>query len=292
MKRIMLLLVFAVCAAVPEPRAIAQPADRPARRVESAGGNDRDMLGYFRSSSKYTTVIASNAFVVNLPEEQSFFVVWAPPSGEFDRVMFLLHGTGGTAYEEVGDELPSAREHGYALVGIQWLDKSTGEYALPLVINRRIDKAMRFLQKRYGVTPRVGALCGFSRGSAVSYEVAYLDRRNAGHLDFIISHSGGIPTDNVVAPGESNTPGKFYADLTSGKLGSDAMSGCVFFLYAGCKDEEWGTKMCAYMEYTRDVLQRTGAKVAECIIDPNGKHMGYRTNREYHDRAIRYFLAF
>jgi hypothetical protein len=52
------------------------------------------------------------------------------------RVMVLLHGTGGTAYDELAGELDMARRDEYSIVAIQWLDKDTGRYAPTLKINR------------------------------------------------------------------------------------------------------------------------------------------------------------
>lgn len=252
--------------------------------------NDRDYLGYYRQSHQYAKIVKRGIVVVNLPEEESFFVYWVPPSGSIEYAMVLLHGTGGTAYEELGDEMEMAGRYGYAIIGIQWLDKRSGRYFEARKVNRIMDKALRHLKKRFGEMPKKVALCGFSRGSAVSYEVAYYDRLSDKHLSLVIAHSGGIPTDNVAAPGEKAGPGVFYDNLTSGKLG-EPYEGLRFFLYAGCKDEEWGTAMCEYMRYTKETLEKTGARVPVCIIDPDGAHAGYRRNPAYHEQAVRLFLS-
>ncbi len=272
-----LLLVFAL-----SRTALAQQDKLPA--------NDRDYLGYYRQSHQYAKIAKQGIVVVNLPEEESFFAYWVPPSGSVEYAMILLHGTGGTAYDELGDEMEMALRYGYAIIGIQWLDKRSGRYFEARKVNRIMDKALRHLGKRFGRMPDKAALCGFSRGSAVSYEVAYYDRLSDQRLSLVIAHSGGIPTDNVVAPGENSGPGAFYEDLTSGKLG-EPYAGLRFFLYAGCRDEEWGTTMCEYMRYTKEVLEKTGASVPVCIIDPNGAHAGYRRNSAYHEQAVKLFLS-
>jgi len=250
---------------------------------------DKDFLGYWRQSKQYHKIAQENIVVVDLPQEERFFVVWAPLGRPVDRAMVLLHGTGGTAYDEVADEIAMAKKHGYALIGIQWLDKKTGRYDSAEKINRMIERALSFYKKRYGPLKTV-ALSGFSRGGAISYEVAYLDNQGEKNLKLIIAHSGGIPIDNVVAPREDNTPGKFYSDLTTGRLGSNGFEGQSFFLYAGCQDEQWGSSMCEKMEYTKGVIEKNGGSVVGCIIDQQGKHGGYRSNQDYHEQAIRKWM--
>lgn len=261
----------------------------PCLAQQELPANNKDYLGYYRQSRQYSRIAERGITVVNLPEEGSFFAYWVPAGGSIEHTMVLLHGTGGTAYEELGDEMEMAGRYGYAIIGIQRLDKQSGRYFEARKVNRIMDKALRYLKKRFGIIPKKVALCGFSRGSAVSYELAYYDRLSDKHLSLVIAHSGGIPTDNVVAPGENAGPGVFYENLTTGKFG-EPYKGLRFFLYAGCKDEEWGTTMCEYMRYTKEILEKTGAIVPVCIIDPDGVHAGYRRNKAYHEQAIKLFL--
>jgi len=250
---------------------------------------DKDFLGYWKQSKQYHKIANEGIVVVDLPKEERFFVVWAPKVRPVDRVMVLLHGTGGTAYDEVADEISMAKKHGYALIGIQWLDKKTGRYDSAEKINRIVEKALSFYKKHNGSLKTV-ALSGFSRGGAISYEVAYLDNQGENNLKLIIAHSGGIPLDNVVAPREDNTPGKFYSDLTTGRLGNSGFKDKDFFLYAGCQDKQWGSTMCEKMEYTKGVIEKNGGSVVGCIIDQQGKHGGYRSNQSYHEQAIQFLL--
>ncbi len=252
--------------------------------------NQRDQLGYFQMSRRYNDVIRRGAFVVNLPEEERFLVFFIPSKASLDRLMILLHGTGGTAYDEAADEIDLAEELGYAIMAVQWLDKRTNQYDDALKINRIIDKGMRFLEREFSAKPGRVALCGFSRGSVTSFQVAYLDHNSAKYIDMVIAHSGGIPFDNVVAPGESQLPDKIFAQLTSGQLGTECFKGIDFYLYAGEQDEEWGTKMAEYMRYTADLVTKNGGRVVRLNIDPQGKHAGYRKNRSYQLEAVNYFL--
>lgn len=262
-----------------------------AEKSSSGGRNTKDRLGFFHQAHRYNDVIARGAFVVDFPDADRFAVFYIPSRASLENVMILLHGSGGTAYDEVADEIDMADKYGYAVIGIQWLDKRSGAYDTARKINGIIDRSLRFIKKEYGVTPGRLALCGFSRGSAVSYEVAYLCKNAVRKIDLVIAHSGGIPYDNVVAPGEGDRPGKFYSELTSGRLGPECLSGINFFLYAGEKDEEWGRTMAGYMRYTADVIGKNGGTVVRLIIDPDGRHAGYRLNEEYHKDAVLYFLG-
>ncbi len=250
---------------------------------------NRDSFGYWQKSKQYNKVANSGIIVVDMPEEESYFVVWAPRESAVDRAMVLLHGTGGTAYDELADEFLSAQANNYGLIAIQWLNKRTKKYYDPPQVYRMIKKALKFYNNKYG-NLKVVALCGFSRGGAISYEVAYLDNISSKQISFIIAHSGGIPTNSVLAPGEHSGPGKFYEDLALCRLTS-AFIGKKFFLYAGCQDEEWQDTMCEYMRYTKDIIEENGGKVVGFIIDEQGRHGGYRSNKNYHKQAIDYFLS-
>ena len=264
---------------------LAQPPAPPEPRR-----HDRDALGYYQISHRYPSLVRHGITVVDLPEDESFFAYWVPPTNSIQAVMVLLHGTGGTAYDELADEIDMAQYYGYAIVGLQWLDQRSGRYAEPLAINKMLEKALRHLTQRYGQTPKTVALCGFSRGSVTSFEVAYRDRISDRHLDMVIAHSGGIPIDHVTAPGERAGPDAFYSDLELGGLGHP-FAGLRFFLYAGCQDEEWGTTMCEYMRNTKELVEKNGGAIAACIIDPQGTHAGYRKNLAYHRQAILLWLG-
>ena len=208
------------CGAEPEPLYRDRPPRRPEQRVlgnrdrsprgpqsDQAASGPTDALGYYTESRRYASIAGRGIAVVNLPQNESFFVYWVPPDGSIDHVLVLLHGTGGTAYDELADELDLAQQRGYALVSLQWLNKRTEQYADGSTVNRWLDLAVRYLEERFGrKVGRVG-LSGFSRGGAMSYEVAYRDRMGAQHVSFVIAHSGGIHPDGVIAPRESNSPG-------------------------------------------------------------------------------------
>lgn len=251
---------------------------------------DRDALGYWQGTRSYRVCAEGGVRVVDYPAERSFAAVWVPPDYRSGRVMVLLHGTDGTAYDELKDELPSARKNAYMLVALQWLDRASGRYFDANTVHRLIERALHETAVPLGADPDRAALSGFSRGGAVSYETAWLDAGAHRHFKLVICISGGVPNDSVVAPGESHRPGIFFAKLNTGALGSDAMKGCRFFLYSGDRDEEWGDRMSAQMAHAQKVLPTVGAEVVEWIREPNGGHMGYRTIPGIQEKAVAHFL--
>ena len=50
--------------------------------------------------------------------------------------------------------------------------------------------------------------------------------------------------------------------------------------------------MYQYMENTKNVITEYGGIVVEMILDEQGTHMGYRLNKEHHEKAINNALFF
>jgi len=273
------------------------PGPRPRPEAPSQGVSpaalsetDRDALGYHAQTRSFRVCADAGARVVHFNEERSFAAIWTPRDYPSGRVMVLLHGTGGTAYDELKDELPAARQHGYMLIALQWLHRETGRSLDAPVVYRLIDRALHYAAERHGANLNKVALCGFSRGGAISYEVAWRDAQEHRHFRLVICHSGGVPADAVVASGESWHPDQFFGRLNSGQLGANGLQGVNFFLYSGDRDEEWGTRMSEQMAHTQRVLTRAGATVLEWAHDENGGHMGFRANSQIHEKAVGYFL--
>lgn len=251
----------------------------------------QDYLDYYKASPNYSQVSASGAKVVNLPEEESYAVFWQPSQIKQGRIMLAVHGTDGTPYAEVKDEIDFGTRYGYAVLGVQWHNQATDLYYSATQLYRIIHKVLQYAKERYGLDLQRIAYVGFSRGSAVSYETAYLDRKGYQYFDLMISHSGGIPTNSGVEPGESNGPGVFFYNLVNNNLGSLPLSGSKFFLYCGEKDEEWGAAMCQKVDYANTQIEKNGGTVVEFIRDANGTHGGYRLNESYHEHGVTQFLS-
>ena len=224
--------------------------------------------------------------VVNLDDEGAFCALWVPRDyGKVApaRVLVLLHGSDGSAYAEIQDELDYAMDYCYALVAVQWWDPAEDVYLNALQTYAVIDLALRYLQATYGADPSRSALVAFSRGSAQSFEITYWDRL-LGNEYFVltIAHSGGIPTI---------CPHLFVQRLLAGELGREPFSGTRFFLYCGMEDEEWGTQQCLQMHHAEEIVIAYGGTIVEFVEDLHGAHLGYRLSPGHQLRAIQTFLG-
>lgn len=250
---------------------------------------DSDFMGYSTNSIGYSLMAGKGMKVVNLPEEESFFAFYIPSVVQKDRIMVVVHGTDGTPYEEIKDEREFADQYGYIVLGIQWHNKTTGEYATGTSVHRIIGKALDHLKRTRGNDLSRVAYVGFSRGSAVSYEVTWRDLQSRKLFDLTISHSGGIPLTLAVTQDDTN-PDAFFGALSRGELGATAMSGSKFFLYCGQRDEQWGTEMCEQIHYADTLIRQNGGTVVRLIDDPSGTHGGYRTTPAYHTAGVQAFI--
>ncbi len=260
----------------------AQPTDEPA--VSNLQESTRDMLGFYKTSPAYQAVIDAGVRVVNVPELGSFFALWIPDSyaeQEVQRVMALVHGTSDNAYSTIAGQLRRAQHHNYALVAVQWW-MGEGEIYLPTdAVYQLLAAALEYVGQEYGADIHKAAYEGFSRGSAIAYQIAYLDRSLASnYFALFICQSGGM-----------HDPGPpFMQSLRAGNLGDDAFGGQHFFMYCGMKDEQWGTAMCEYMHNAEQTVIKYGGTVERFIEDPQGGHAGLlKTDAHYEDAIKTWF---
>ncbi len=252
--------------------------------------SDKDPFGFYETVRQYQMVMDAGAKILIYPEDQDTFgVLWIPehPSG---RILVLLHGTSGTPYPAVAEQLDLAKEYNITLFGVLWQDYKTHEYFPADQIYSVIDEGLQYINATYNMSPDKVALEGFSRGSAMSFETTYIDLAEKHYFDYVIAFSGGIAEDSLLEPKSSDVPYSFFEDLQSGKLGDQVFAGTHFFLYCGMKDENWGTTMCDKMDNSQKWIEATGGEVVELVKDPNGVHRGLVLNEEYHRDSYEWFV--
>jgi len=244
-----------------------------------------DILGVSGAAAgPHADAIVSGARVVNLEPMETFFVLWVPEGyAEMDsrRVMVIAHGNGGNAYREVGLELDFAREHGYAIVAIQWwTGKGTAMYSAQQFY-AFMNVALQYMAYKYDAELDKCALRGWSLGSEISFEVTYLDRANGtDYLALTISHDGGMwPDPETMSVGRD-----FTRDLYASVYGDEAFAGKHFYLYAGNRDQ------AGYMRNTAEVIANFGGVVERLVEDVGAGHDGFYRHPQYHEEAIEIFF--
>ena len=265
------------------PLAWALPATR-AERV------DHDPMGVWKRSRSFEGVRDKGAKIIFLPEENNFFAYWAPENYHSGRVVVAVPGTGGSPYEELKDEIPMAAKFDYLVVAVNWFSPQKGFFSAE-ELYRQILFALNYIRETEGNDLRSVAYIGFSRGSAVSYEVAYLDNQSEHIFDYFIAYSGGIARNlKTEFMNPDAQPDPFLVKLTSGALGNAVFASTKFFLYSGDRDVTEGQSMTDKMAYAAELIEKNGGKVLEWVHSPNLGHQGLRQDRSINEKAIRYFI--
>lgn len=279
-------LLFALILLIPVPALASLPVT-PAKEI------DHDPFGIWQKKNRdFETAVNGGAKAVFMPEEKTFFTYYIPPGWKSGRIIVSVHGTGGNPYIAIRDEFETAKQYDYLAIAVSWFSPDRGFYK-GKDLYRNILQALQFIQQKTGSDLSKVAYIGFSRGSAVSYEVAYLDAHGENLIDLFISHSGGIPSDYRVE-GKNPNAGEddFFKLLGENQLGPDVFKGKKFFLYSGDKDQAWGGNngMSKQMGYAKELIESHKGQVLEWVRDPNGGHMGLLTHPEIKAKALNYFI--
>ncbi len=246
---------------------------------------DDDILGISdQVPTPYADAIESGAKVVNLEPMNTFFVLWVPDgysSMDARRVMVVAHGHGGNAYREMGSELPFAKDHGYAVVTIQWWTGVGDAMYSGAQFYEFMDVALRYMEYKYDAQLTKCAYRGWSLGSEISFEVTYLDRASGNNrLVLTISHDGGMRPE----PSDMSVGEEFTTKLYNGDYGYKPFDGSRFYLYAG------EVNQIGFMRNTRDVIIDFGGVVERLVEDNEAGHDGFYTHLQYHEEAAGIFI--
>ena len=246
---------------------------------------DTDFLGMYKDDKRvYDEVMDAGGRIVNLESMDAFFILWVPEGYEqmdTRRVMVVAHGHTGSSYFQMAQELPFARKYGYAVVSIQWWTGEGEEMHPAEHVFTFMDTALRYMAYKYDAQLDKSAYRGWSQGSEISFQLAYLDRVNGtDYLRLLIAHDGGMKTD----PSEMSVGKVFTTDLYNGVYGEDAFAGKHFYLYAG--DE----KQAENMRNTVEVITSHGGIVERYVEDIGAGHGGFFEHPQYHEDALEIFL--
>ena len=245
---------------------------------------ETDILGMYKDDTNaYNDVIAAGARVVNLEPMHTFFIVWVPDGYKemaTRRVMVVAHGHTGSSYFQMAKELEFARKYGYAVVAIQWWAGEGDKMYSGEQFYAFMDTALRYMAYKYNAQLDKCAYRGWSMGSAISFEVTYLDKIKGTHyLKLTISHDGGMWPD----PSQMAVGREFVTNLYNGMYGDDAFEGKHFYLYAG-------KEQAKIMRNTAEVIPKFGGVVERLVEDLSAGHDGFFEHPQYHEEAIEIFF--
>ena len=213
-----------------------------------------------------------------------YFAFWFPSgwaSSSVRRVMIGLHGTGGapeTEWSVDWKDIVSAR--GWAYVGLKYVDDATGVHDEDAAIYANLTTMIDDLRRSCDFASPSMFLVGFSRGSAQTFPVAYLDLKGRRFFKAMGSNSGSwtpgspmVPTmEAIVARGETS-----------------AYSGAKFWMYCGALDFQQGFAMCDGMKEARTFITSYGGTVERLYEDPTGGHGGLAKNADAWGAMLTYF---
>lgn len=251
---------------------------------------DHDPYGIWKQQGAHFSSLDTNHVSVYASPDSPLFAVVYLPSGTPKRNLVLLPGTTGVAYAGIFDEMEAAEEMDTAVISLQWYDFATRTYADAATISQAIDAAYSALS---GKLAEKSVLRGFSRGGAMSFEVAALDAAGAKRFTGIANESGGVPKDGLIEAKDPTASRdqyeatfQFFSALTEGTAPLTTFENQHFFLYCGLKDEEWGTEMCENMDRANTLVPKYGGTIDEFIRDPEGIHMGLIRDEEHYQTYL------
>lgn len=202
-----------------------------------------------------------------------YYGAWFPTtygSGSGQRLLVGLHGTGGSPETEWatdwGVELPA---RGWAYLGLKYVDVATGVHDDDTTIYAQIKAMVEQVRLACGFGSPSMFLVGFSRGSAESFPVAYLDLHDRRLFSAIGNNSGAW------APGQPMVP-TLEAIVSRGDTA--AFRGSRFWMYCGERDMQNGFPMCDGMQAARTFVAAQGATILGFFRDPTGAHGGLNRN--------------
>ena len=193
---------------------------------------------------------------------------WASTSTR--RVFLDLHGTGGAPETEWSLGWKNiVTPHGWAYVGLKYLDDSSGSYDDEDGIYTNLKALVDDLSASCDFGAPSMFLHGYSRGSAETFPVAYLDLKGRRLFKAFADNSGAWLLDG---------------DMTLTMRGvvnrneTTAYNGARFWMYCGGLDNEHGYPMCDEMKNARATIERYGGTVVRLFEDPSGRHGGLSKN--------------
>lgn len=216
--------------------------------------------------------------------DDTYVGAWFPPayfSSEDRRILFVLPGTDGRPEFEWSDWHAHLAAQGWGFIGLNYYyagHPAPDDYSDGATIHSRMEAALDLLDGPCGARSAKVTLMGFSRGSAMTFEVLARDLADRHTLHGVIANAGAWP------PGTLPTP---Y--LTA--LSATGMTGGSMWMYCGTADLALGSPMCPIMESARAWVEDRGGEVVELYENPGAGHHSMYASTEAVAHAVNYVLT-
>lgn len=229
--------------------------------------------------------IDSGAVAMPTADGNSFYLKWFPVGGTPNShpLLVTIHGTTGTAFDEFYLWHQYAAAKGVGIIALQWYkgysNLPPNDYCTDIKVYEYIDTALIRIQY-----PSNKVLFhGFSRGSAVSYAIAFRDvqlPKGKNYFCTIFSNAGKADSTYFL-----------YNQINSGIYGHTFYSGKNWGMYCGESDPDPNQNGCPGMNEAKLWVEANGATVGLFISDPILGHGGFHQTPAYIDSCLNYYLT-
>lgn len=253
----------------------ANPACQSPTPVQIPAGNVLS-LSKTAEPQSYAFATQHGAEIIPVDQNKSFSVWWQPAdfNPASDIVVVSLGGHAGWATKDFQVWYPEVSQHQYAYLGIQWWFGRSLEdhgYYDPAHIYAAIQEVLT----SKGIPAGHVIFQGFSMGSARSYGVSMYDNLCGQHwFGANIANAGFWESDYPL-----------YADVLSGKFGTEVFKNTHWILFCAGNDKDVKTS-CQSMQNTTQVITQYGGTVDLSFEDPTGDHGSFMINSANVEKAL------
>lgn len=219
-----------------------------------------------------------------------YYVTYFPSTftaASVQRVIVSLHGTGGAAENEWNDFKDEVVSRGFGFLALNYLTTSSGLYDDDSTIYTNLKTMISDVSSNCMLSGAKYYLIGFSRGSAKSFSVAYLDNNDQHLFTAIGSISGGA---YFKPPTEKSA---IIQSIIDGHVVS-AYTNLKFWMYCGLMDTSstpTGYVQCDDMVESQSFVSSYGGTTLELYQDPTGVHGSFSHNATAVDHMFDYFQS-
>lgn len=228
--------------------------------------------------------LTNGAQAIATADGNSFYLKWVPANSVTATIPLLvtLHGSDGNAFNEFYLWHQYAADKGVAIIALQWYRGAASiapnDYFNDNTLYTYIDTAL----KRVNYPSGKAFYHGFSRGSARSYAIAFIDVQPDGKNYFCTILSNAGKPDSLYP---------LYTEINSGTYGHSFFMDKKWAMYCGGLDPDPNASGCPGMTNAKIWVEANGGTVGLFIQDANLGHGGFHQTPAYINSALDYYLT-